>query len=377
MEHIKLDYYYGMESEQFAFFRIPKILMTGSRYKGLSVNSKMLYGLMLDRMSLSRRNNWIDEEQKVFIIYSVDEAAEELGCSKPTAVKAMAELKEIGLIEKKRRGQGCPDHIYVMNFISYVEDADDDGKIKDNNDTEKFQKLKNLTFEKNEENFKESEKDSKFSVAVPFFGNSGEYNEDVDESTGSKDVDNDAEDESQKLKILNSRNLTSRKQDFLPQEVKDFAPNNTEYNNTELNNTSISNHINQSNRQKVDEIDLMDQTAQYMKLIRENIEYDIFMQDRQWKDRELFEELYQIICDIVCVPRKTVRISGEEYPYELVKSKFLKLKACHLEYVILCMENNTTKVGNIKSYLTTALYNAPNTMNHYYSSAVNHDLYGA
>ena len=101
MEHIELDYYYGIESEQFAFFRIPKLLMTNSRYKVLSVNAKMLYGLMLDRMSLSRRNNWIDEEQKVYIIYSVEEAADELGCSKLTAVKAMSELKEIGLIEKK------------------------------------------------------------------------------------------------------------------------------------------------------------------------------------------------------------------------------------------------------------------------------------
>ena len=88
------------------------------------------------------------------------------------------------------------------------------------------------------------------------------------------------------------------------------------------------------------------------------------------------DELYEIICDVVCVPRKTIRIAGEEYPYSLVKSKFLKLNSSHLQYVIGCMQNNTTKVANIKAYLITALYNAPNTMSHYYNAEVRHDLYG-
>ena len=147
MEHIELDYYYGIESEQFAFFRIPKLLMTDSRYKVLSVNAKMLYGLMLDRMSLSRRNNWIDEEQKVYIIYSVEEAAGELGCSKPTAVKAMSELKEIGLIEKKRRGQGCPDHIYVMNFTTLsMENEKKNLDSADGTESEKVQNEKTVHY---------------------------------------------------------------------------------------------------------------------------------------------------------------------------------------------------------------------------------------
>jgi len=72
----------------------------------------------------------------------------------------------------------------------------------------------------------------------------------------------------------------------------------------------------------------------------------------------------------------TIRIGGEEYPYNLVKSKFLKLNSSHLQYVIGCMQNNTTKVANIKAYLITALYNAPNTISHYYNAEVNHDLYG-
>lgn len=114
----------------------------------------------------------------------------------------------------------------------------------------------------------------------------------------------------------------------------------------------------------------------YMELIRENIDYDIMMSNPKWLDRDMYEELYQLICDVVCVPRKTIRIAGEDYPYSLVKSKFLKLNSTHLEYVIGCMKNNTTKVSNIKAYLTTALYNAPNTINHYYTAEVNHDMYG-
>ena len=170
----------------------------------------------------------------------------------------------------------------------------------------------------------------------------------------------------------------SIQQVFSPLEEKNFAPNNTEYNNIEKSNNS--NHINQRKNRRMpetsDDMDSMDETAKYMQIIRENIEYDIYMQDEKWRNREMFEELYQIICDVVCVPRKTIRISGEEYPYELVKGKFLKLRASHLEYVILCMERNTTKVGNIKSYLITALYNAPNTIKHYFNAEVNHDLYG-
>ena len=90
---------------------------------------------------------------------------------------------------------------------------------------------------------------------------------------------------------------------------------------------------------------------------------------------KLYEELFQVICDVVCVKRQHLKIGGELYPYELVKSKFLKLKQSHLDYVMDCMQNVTTKIGNIKAYLITALYNAPNTMNHYYQQEVQWDRY--
>ena len=86
--------------------------------------------------------------------------------------------------------------------------------------------------------------------------------------------------------------------------------------------------------------------------------------------------MYHIICDIVCVRRKIVRINGEDYPYEIVKSRFLKLNSEHLEYVRECMKHTNTKIGNIKAYLLTSLYSAPETMTYYYQQEANSDLYG-
>lgn len=121
---------------------------------------------------------------------------------------------------------------------------------------------------------------------------------------------------------------------------------------------------------KAPQVDQMDETAAYMELIRENIEYDIMMSDRKWIERDMYDEFYELICDVVCVPRKTIRIAGEDYPYSLVKSKFLKLNSSHLQYIMGCIKNNTTKVSNIKAYLITTLYNAPNTVSHYYTAEV-------
>jgi hypothetical protein len=171
---------------------------------------------------------------------------------------------------------------------------------------------------------------------------------------------------------------TSTGTDSVQGEVQILDPNNNDITN---NNASDNNHIslsaeNQPQRIRLSRMDEMDETTAYMELIRENIDYDIMMSDKKWSDREMYDELYELICDVVCVPRKTIRIAGEDYPYNLVKSKFLKLNSQHLEYVIGCMKNNTTKVSNIKAYLTTALYNAPNIINHYYTAEVNHDMYG-
>ena len=137
-----------------------------------------------------------------------------------------------------------------------------------------------------------------------------------------------------------------------------------------------SNHINQADSEAEKTIDAMEDVNAYIEIIKENIEYDHYMKYSDWQDRELYDELFEIICEVVCVKHKTVRIGGDDYPYELVKSKFLKLNSSHLNYVIGCMKNTTTKITNIKAYMVTTLYNAPSTINHYYQQEVQHDMYG-
>ena len=113
----------------------------------------------------------------------------------------------------------------------------------------------------------------------------------------------------------------------------------------------------------------------YREIVLENIEYDILVQDPKM-DREMLDEIAELIVDTVCSARKTIRIAGDDFPAEVVKSRFLKLDSSHVQYVMDCMKDNTTYVRNIKKYLLAALYNAPSTINSYYSSLVQHDMYG-
>ena len=111
-----LDYFYGQSSELFSFYRIPKLLFQDSRFQPLSTDAKTLYGILLDRMSLSARNGWLDKAGRVFIIYTVQEVQDSLGCADKKSTKLLRELEEYGLIERKRRGQGKPSLVYVKNF---------------------------------------------------------------------------------------------------------------------------------------------------------------------------------------------------------------------------------------------------------------------
>ena len=120
----------------------------------------------------------------------------------------------------------------------------------------------------------------------------------------------------------------------------------------------------------------MRERESYRELILENIEYDILVQNERI-DRDRLDELVELMVDTVCSRRETIRIAGDDYPAEVVKSRFLKLNSSHIEYVLDRMRENTTYVRNIKKYLLAALYNAPATIDSYYASLVNHDLYGS
>ena len=121
--------------------------------------------------------------------------------------------------------------------------------------------------------------------------------------------------------------------------------------------------------------DWMRERESYRELILENIEYDYLIQNHRL-DRDRLDELVELMVDTVCSRRETIRIAGDDYPAEVVKSRFLKLDSSHIEYVLNRMRENTTYVRNIKKYLLATLYNAPATIGSYYTSLVNHDLYG-
>ena len=380
-ETFRFDYYYGIEAEQFSFYRVPRILIKDKKFKNLSSNAKLLYGLMLDRMSLSMKNGWLDAENRVYIYYTTESIMNDLSCAKATAVKVLAELdskKGIGLVEKKRQGLGKPDIIYVKNFVTV-------GSDKENRDT----------MEKYDSNEKKDKSDKEYSTKqnADFYEYMQEYETDFNmESSESQDLEikkfknytcRSSEIELQEVQNLDFRKFerrNCRSSEVELQEVQELNPNYTNNNYTNKSYTEMSDNnliypIYQSDK-RIDGYDGLDESSTYISLIKENIEYDNLMQNKRWNDRELYEELFQIICEIVCVKRKSVRVAGENYPYEIVKSKFLKLNSSHLMYVMDCMRKTVSKIGNIKAYMITALYNAGSTISHYYQQAVQHDMYG-
>ena len=130
MEKLDLDFYYGREAEQFTFCRLPKVLITDSRFDGMSNNSKLLYGLMLDRLSLSKKRGWLDEANRVYIKYSINNIEEDLNVSHKTASTVLKELEAIGLIDIKQQN-GVANVIYVKNFVSERQVNAEAGDISD------------------------------------------------------------------------------------------------------------------------------------------------------------------------------------------------------------------------------------------------------
>ena len=160
-------------------------------------------------------------------------------------------------------------------------------------------------------------------------------------------------------------------------EQENPAQSNKDKSNTDLSITEQSNPIrsNPPAPEGRNGTDGMEAREIYLEIVYGNIEYDILREDNT-VNRDQLDEIAELIVDTVCSARKTIRIAGDDYPAEVVKSRFLKLDSSHVQYVIDCMKNNTTYVRNIKKYLLAALYNAPATINSYYSSLVQHDLYG-
>ena len=130
------DYFYGPEGEQFSFIRVPKIFFENEAYRSMSAEAKILYGFLLDRVSVSLKNGWKDDQNRIFIICTIEEIMEKIGCGNKKAIQLLSELEDkIGLIERKRQGLGKPNLIYVKNFIRTVDNTGQRHFLKCQNDT--------------------------------------------------------------------------------------------------------------------------------------------------------------------------------------------------------------------------------------------------
>ena len=291
-------YFYRWEGLRFSFYRIPKALYTDPRYRGMDALAKQLYGLFLDRLDLSLKNGWFDEDGRVYIIYTLKEAMDALGCANQKATKLFNELEKYGLIERKHQGLCKPNLIYVLDFLDRSEDGN---------------------------------------ASEDFFSSH----------------------------VRSHENHESGVMDFTCPESWKSHGINTNIINTDKNDTDPI----LSGWDK----DGIEQRQSCEDYFREVLEIDL-LRRRYVTERETIDGILDLVTDVCCTKRKMVRIAGDDKPAEAVKSRFMKLNAGHIEYIIHCLSNNSAKVRNIKQYLLAALYNAPSTISPYYQSMVKYDM---
>ena len=328
---LELAYFYGSEAEQYSFYRIPKVLLTDHRYKSVSMEAKVLYGLMLDRMGLSVRNGWLDSEGRVYIYFTLEDALAMLGCGKDKAVRLFKELDKsggIGLIERRKQGQGKPTRIYVKNF----------------------------TLPPDPEKCTPSQAPEEPPAQTSEKPKSG--------LLGASEV---LTSEIPKSALLESRSPDCGKS----------AANKTDKNKTELSDTELSIYppvpAPSPPRRQMGVRDRIEQMDTYRALIHENICYGELLQDHPY-DADLIDGYVELMVEVCCTGRETVRVNQDDIPAAVVRSRFLKLDREHILYVMESMQRNTTQVVNVRAYTLSALYNAPVTIGQYYTSQVSHDM---
>lgn len=342
------DYYYGAQAEQFNFIRIPKAMIVDPMFADLSVNAKLLYGVLLDRMNLSMKNRWFDSENRVYIIYQIAEIMEDFNFSKKTAVRYLNELENFGLVEKKRRGLGLPSLLYVKNFVvfqdhSEPDDTDFDDVAEDGNLNENMETSRGIQ---------------------------GETSRGVRTYT-SRSVDMETS------KGVQKETLRGVKSEL--QEVTKRGPliSKTNSNNININNTKESNNIlsNPIVKNAVDGMGREEESLfeKYTKMVKDNIDYDVLI-SRHYLEKSMIDGMVNLIVETIISENDYIIISSTKFPKEAVKSRFSKLDISHIEYVLECMNHNTTNIKNIKKYLLAALYNAPTTIDSYYKARVQHDM---
>ena len=374
-EMMKFDFYYGEESEQYSFYSVPKMFFTCERFAGLSAMSKLLYGFLLDRMSLSRKRNWIDDKNRAYIKYSLNAITKDMGVSKNSVIKYMRELQEFGLI-MKYPNEGMEDIIYVMDY-SRVKQGDTYSSDDKQNDNVLYLDSQSSVAAYKADTGHPDNAPPGFNTAIAL---SNINNTKKIQDAGCKgDSTLRGGSKSEPVQKMNQfKNCTGSKSEL----VQNLHHPHKENDNNIYNNPSINQSISYTG--KIDRIDKTGKETQISgvnantvyahirDLVKKNIDYDIMIERQECKD--WYDEYYNLIVEVLTRQKDTIRISGEYYSADMVRERFMKLNGLDLQYVHEQMSRTTSDIKNIKAYLTKALFNAPTTRASYWESRVNHDL---
>ena len=277
----------GLEADRYSFYRVPKALVKADLFQKMSGDAKLLYAVLLDRMSLSIKNGWQDKHGNAYIICTIEEVMDSIHCARQKAVKLLDELEqEFRLIERRRQGLGKPNLLYVKDLYAGLSQSN-------------YWKYENHT----------------------------------------------------------SGSLKNE----LPGVPKSNGSNTEKNNKTDNSETDL-----------IYPAELQEE-EQYRRYFKEALELEILEQGYP-ADKAVLYEILELLVETVTSRKKFLRICGEEKPKEVVKSRLMKLDSSHIQYILECLKENSTQIRNIKQYLLATLYNAPVTVDSYYSAQVRHEF---
>jgi hypothetical protein len=333
----EFNYFYGQENENFLFLQVPKVLYKDPYFKDLSHSAIILYSLLLERTGLSMKNNWRDEEGRVYIIYTIDEIMEDLKCWEKKAIKIMKDLQQFGLIKVIRRGLGKPNLIYVMNFST-------DLKYQTKN-TEKEQEIsgKSLNCEKdnsmivknaNQEIVQSAIKQVRKAQRIYTYNNKKNF-----KKIDSNEIKSTSDENFKKTKPKPADNLTN-------DDDYDFVPHKESKNNSADNIPAYDYNI-------------------YKAIIYKNISYDHFKKHTDIMDMKLIDELVECMLDVITTKGKNVKINSEMKDRQIVINRYLSLNASDIEHIVMKYQQQEQKITHIQSYLKTLLYTVKLESNFY------------
>ena len=284
---MEYPYFKGLEADRYSFYRVPKALVKADLFQKMSGDAKLLYAVLLDRMSLSIKNGWQDKHGNAYIICTIEEVMDSIHCARQKAVKLLNELEqEFRLIERRRQGLGKPNLLYVKDLYAGLSQSN-------------YWKYENHT----------------------------------------------------------SGSLKNE----LPGVPKSNGSNTEKINKTDNSETDL-----------IYPAELQEE-EQYRRYFKEALELEILEQGYP-ADKAILYEILELLVETVTSRKKFLRICGEEKPKEVVKSRLMKLDSSHIQYILECLKENSTQIRNIKQYLLATLYNAPVTVDSYYSAQVRHEF---